>query len=537
MRALDPADASVVLRLQLAYYRKRIAELERAIEQAESRLRRANFEQLAEEHRQLSVQFLHAELAARYGQARRREYQPNAYRRGREFEDFIRDYPALLSTCHALRDCIADGYLLDYLIIDEASQVNLLVAGLAMSCARRVVVVGDQRQLPPVGVDAADGLTAPAPAYDCQRSLLSSLSELYGEALPRTLLREHYRCDPAIIGYCNKAFYGDELIPFTRRGDGRSMIVVRTAEGNHMRQHRGGGYSNQRELDAVKQEVIKDHCPGFAETDIGFTTPFNRQASKAADLLEEATAATVHKFQGRQKPVIIMSTVLDETWRGHRRHDFVDDPHLVNVAVSRAIKRFILVTNHDMLPTSHHIRNLVGYIRYQNPDDEVTDSAVISVFDLLYTAYSRRLRSLAARVGKKSEYLSENIVWTVLHDILAEERYAHLKVVFQVRLRDLVPDLGRLAPEQQRFARHHRTSVDFVVYNRVTNQALLAIEVDGFAYHEDSPEQLARDALKNEILAAHQMPLLRLPTTGSGEHQRIRQELDNAEAHWARLAT
>ena len=63
---------------------------------------------------------------------------------------------------------------------------------------------------------------------------------------------------------------------------------------------------------------------------------------------------------------------------------FVDDPQMINVAVSRAIQRFILVTNYDMLPTSRHIRDLVGYIRYHNPGDEVIDSAVVSVFDLLY---------------------------------------------------------------------------------------------------------------------------------------------------------
>ena len=40
----------------------------------------------------------------------------------------------------------------------------------------------------------------------------------------------------------------------------------------------------------------------------------------------------------------------------------------------------------------------------------------------------------------------------------------------------------------------------------------------------------------DKILAAHQMPLLRLPTTGSREHQQIRQALDNAETHWARLS-
>ncbi|HUK69838.1 MAG TPA: DUF2726 domain-containing protein [Streptosporangiaceae bacterium] len=89
----------------------------------------------------------------------------------------------------------------------------------------------------------------------------------------------------------------------------------------------------------------------------------------------------------------------------------------------------------------------------------------------------------------------------------------------------------------QRAYIQHRASVDFVVYNRLTNQPLLAIEVDGFAFHENSPDQRARDALKDEILDAHQMPLLRLPTTGSREHQQIRQALDNAEAHWARLST
>jgi hypothetical protein len=66
VRALDPADTSVVLRLQMAYYYKRIAELERDIEQVEDQLQRADFEQLSRQHQQLSVQFLHAELAARY---------------------------------------------------------------------------------------------------------------------------------------------------------------------------------------------------------------------------------------------------------------------------------------------------------------------------------------------------------------------------------------------------------------------------------------------------------------------------------------
>jgi ATP/maltotriose-dependent transcriptional regulator MalT len=47
-----------VLRLQLAYYRKRIAELERDIEKLEARLRRAHFVELSQQHHELSVRFL-----------------------------------------------------------------------------------------------------------------------------------------------------------------------------------------------------------------------------------------------------------------------------------------------------------------------------------------------------------------------------------------------------------------------------------------------------------------------------------------------
>jgi len=110
VRALDPADTGVVLRLQLAYYHKRIAELEREIGHVEDELRRADFEQLSRLHKQLSVQFLHSELAARYQESGRIAYRADSYRRGMTFSKFIKDYPVLLSTCHSLRDSIADGY-------------------------------------------------------------------------------------------------------------------------------------------------------------------------------------------------------------------------------------------------------------------------------------------------------------------------------------------------------------------------------------------------------------------------------------------
>ena len=446
VRALDPADTGVVLRLQLAYYHKRIAELEREIERLEDELRRADFEQLSRQHQQLSAQFLHSALAARYRESRRTRYRADSYRQGATFNEFIEDYPALLSTCHSLPVSIADGYLLDYLIIDEASQVNLLLAGLAMSCARRVVVVGDQRQLPPIPVDAANGLMPPAPAYDCQRNLLASLPELYGAGPPADAA---LRALPVRPGH-HRVLQQEVL---RRRAHPVHQQRRRAADdrGAHGRGQPHAPAPRRRPLEPARDRCHRRGSDPGALPRASRGRRYRRhhavpaaRPTKAADVLDQAEADTVHKFQGRQKQVVILTTVLDETWRGRTGLPFVDDPQMINVAVSRAIQRFIVVTNYDMLPTSRHIRDLVGYIRYHNPGEDVVDSAVVSVFDLLYRAYSQRLRPLAARLRKELKYPSEDIIWTVLHDILAEERYAHLTVSSQVLLRNLLPDLSRL---------------------------------------------------------------------------------------------
>ncbi|MGL5809403.1 MAG: AAA domain-containing protein [Nocardioides sp.] len=535
LRDLDPSDTATLLGLQRGFYQRRIAELTTRLDKVDGELRKADFEGVAEEHRLLSGRALRAALGARYEALNRIGYQAQSYRKAANFAAFSRDYPVLLSTCHSLRNSIPSGHLLDYLVIDEASMVDLLAAGAAMSCARNLVVVGDLRQLAHIPGEVRQVVTAPAPAFDYQRhSILGSLVELSPEGLPRTLLREHYRCDPAIIGFCNKAFYDGELVPFTRVGGDESMIVRATVEGNHTRRHHGGGRSNQREVDVIVREVIPEYCTGVPPADIGITTPYRRQVDKITDAfideIEAIDADTVHKYQGREKHTMIMTTVLDESWRSRKLDlSFADDPRMVNVAVSRAVARFILVTHHDLLPASRYLRDLIDYIRYRTPESEVIGSEVISVFDLLYSEYSTRLESLAGRLRGELRYRSEDIVWTVLHDLLAEERYRHLLAIPQVFLRNLFTDPGRLTPRQVTFIRN-RASVDFVVYNRVSNRSVLAIEVDGFAHHENNPAQLERDALKDEIFQALGMPLLRLPTTGSEEEAKIRAALDSAQA-------
>lgn len=532
-RGLDTADSEVVLALQAAFYERRIAELEQELADVERSLAAQDIEGLTRAHRALSERALAAAVVSRHGEVS--SPLPDGWlpRDEAGFEAFCRDYPVILSTCHSLRRRLPEGYLLDYLIIDEASQVDLLTAGLAMASCRNLVVVGDRRQLPHIPGDIPDDAVAPAPAYDCERhSVLSSVTELYGNALPVTLLREHYRSHPAIIGFCNSAFYDDELIPYTESA-GRpepAMWLHTTVPGNHMRSHGGGGRSNQREIEVIEREVLDRAPAGIEARDVAVAAPYRLQADKAAASLGDAvgTVDTVHKLQGRQRRMVILTTVLSETGAGRRGLKFVDDPRLVNVAVSRATDHFVLVTDHHKLPRSRHLRDLIGYIEYRYPDDQPGASRVVSVFDLLYREYDKVLGPLAARLSGDVGSPAERIIEVVVGDILAEPGHRHLRVQTQILLCNLVSAPDILGKDERAFIQR-RSSVDFVIYNGVTRQPVLAIEVDGFRFHEGQPEQLTRDALKDTVLKRLGIPLLRLATTGSDEERRIREALAEAE--------
>lgn len=63
--------------------------------------------------------------------------------------------------------------------------------------------------------------------------------------------------------------------------------------------------------------------------------------------------------------------------------------------------------------------------------------------------------------------------------------------------------------------------MDFLIINRVSKVPLIAIETDGYSYHNESTRQHRRDVMKDRILELYGLPLLRLSTVGHSEEQRI----------------
>ena len=428
-------------------------------------------------------------------------------------EDFLNEYPIVLSTTYTAKTCISKDMVFDYVIMDEASQVDIKTGALALSCATNAVIVGDDKQLPNVVTkEEASALDAIHAAYGVTEafrasthSFLQSCNEIFRDA-PSTLLREHYRCHPKIIDFCNKLFYNGELIAMTTdKGEKNVLQVIRTVPGNHAR-----GCFNQREVDVIKLEVL----PQFkAAKSVGIITPFNDQARAINEQTGTDMASTVHKYQGRECDTIIISSVTNAPT------EFSDDANLMNVAISRAKNNLCLVTNGNEMPQDSNIAQLIAYMQYNN--FEVKDSKIHSVFDLLYKQYTEQRLVYEQKNQQVSDHLSENLLYNSLTKVLSGLGNANLDVLLHYPLSRLIGDWSVLDSKEDTFAKNSLTHMDMLIYNSLTKQPLLIIEVDGWKFHKESEAQQARDTLKDQILTKFGLTPLRILTTDTINEQTL----------------
>ena len=509
--------SKIIITFQVMYYHTRQAELIKEITDIEKYLNNSD-ENLLDNLSSHSIILLKDKLA--------RKYELNGSRKTFNIDDlwkktteFLVEYPVILSTTFSSKNSLNQNVVYDYLIMDEASQVDIATGALALSCAKNVVIVGDTKQLPNV---VTNDIKAKAKVifdsfnlnegYQYTKSFLQSILDVMPN-VTQTLLREHYRCHPKIINFCNQKFYhGDLIIMTTDKGEKDVLSVVKTAVGNHERDH----YS-QRQIDVIKQEIISQYTLNPEET--GIITPYKNQVEALKEEISNIDTATVHKFQGKEKENIIISTVDDEI------SDFIDDPYLINVAISRAKKKLILVTTGNEQTKERNITDLINYIKHNN--FEVRDSKIYSIFDYLYKQYNKERAIYLKKHKKVSEYDSENLMYSLIDEIISDDKYSSLDFICHfplnrlIKLNESIKESKLLTMQEQQYIKNPATHLDFLIYNRFSKKPLLAIEVDGYKYHKKNSRQASRDSLKDHILELYEIPLLRFKTNGSGEKEKI----------------
>ena len=507
--------AEVIACLEDAYYEASQSKIEKELSAVTQRLQSIDLKQSVKELTTSSLQLLKSKVSKRYDSGGVRcQFTIRDFKL--KTEAFLNEYPVVLSSTYRSNGNINPDYVFDYVIMDEASQIDIKTGALTLSCAMNAVIVGDDKQLPNV-VSREETLALKAiretyqvdDRYDAvTHSFLKSCLETFKDA-PVTLLREHYRCHPKIIEFCNQRFYDGELISMTTdKGEEKVLQVLRTVKGNHAR-----GHFNQREIDVITQEVL----PEFQDQgSIGIITPYKDQAQAINQMLGMDIASTVHKYQGRECDTIIMSMV------DNSPTEFSDDPNLLNVAISRAKTHLCIVATGNDLPEGSILSQLISYIQYNN--FEVKESKLRSVFDLLYTQYTTERLAYQSK-HQVSDQLSETLFYDTLLKALNEVGRSELSVLCHYPLERLIADVSLLDAEERAFVKSPFSHVDFLVYNSLTKRPLLVIEVDGWSFHKGSATQQARDALKDRLLSKYDLPPYRISTTDMVTVDMLRERL------------
>lgn len=503
------------------FYELYIAKIENEILTIENWLASHNEETNLKRFIETSKEVFNGALFQRYNGLGQVTFSMDDYRN--QFDDFAKHYPVILSSTLSLHTSIPKGYLFDYLIIDESSQVDIIKSVVCFSCSRNVVVVGDSMQLNHI-VDEKSKAVAElfqtkyniSPAYDyVEQNILNSLKTLYGNNVKSVLLKEHYRCHPTIIGFCNKKYYNNKLVVMTDWNNHPFRIIETNISG-------GRDNYNQRQIDETDSYIRQNYSADY--TKVGVIAPYRNHADMLQKQLPDGVEAdTIHKFQGREKDVIIFNTVRSSI------EPFIDNPNLINVAVSRAVKEFIVVKPASMeLPHGTNIGDMIRYICYTTePKETIIKGRICSVFDLLYKEYNKVFISFLSSNRKIKGSAAEIIMYKFLDErILTKAQFSSIDMVREYRLRDLIRSFESFSEEEIQFIKNN-SRLDFLLYNKIDKTPVLAIEVDGVSFHDNKLQQ-ERDNKKNHILETIGLPLLRLSTDGHNEEAKIIESLSDA---------
>lgn len=250
-----------------------------------------------------------------------------------------------------------DGWLFDYAIVDEASQMSIPMAVAVMSKCRRVIFVGDHQQLSPI-IPSQVGNAM----FEC--SIFQLLADRYPSRL--TLLDVSYRLNARLLEVPNRLFYGGRLhsdveilTPFAAmKGYTSHSQLLTTADSALLFLHDefdGIGHSPYEA--GVVSDLVSDLLNnGVPLHQIGILTPFRaqvreiRQAVYQRGVLDEQRVEqlfvdTVDRMQGQERDYVIYSMSDCNPMEHQDRLEFIFDYHRLNVAITRARVKTIVIAN------------------------------------------------------------------------------------------------------------------------------------------------------------------------------------------------
>ncbi|KAM6926855.1 DNA-binding protein SMUBP-2 [Lycodopsis pacificus] len=261
----------------------------------------------------------------------------------------------------------------DWVVIDECAQALESSCWIALLRARKCVLAGDYKQLPPTIKSqkaASKGLSL---------SLMERLIQMYGDSVVR-MLTVQYRMHSAIMTWASKEMYQGRLtahssveghllkdLPGVTCVEETSMplLLIDTAGCglSEMEVTDEQSKGNQGEVDIVELHIKALTGAGVKAKDIAVIAPYNLQVHLLRQKLSarhpELEIKSVDGFQGREKEAVVLSLV-----RSNRKGGvgFLAEDRRINVAVTRARRHVAVVCDTQTVQSHAFLKSLINHM-------------------------------------------------------------------------------------------------------------------------------------------------------------------------------
>jgi uncharacterized protein len=265
---------------------------------------------------------------------------------------------------------------LDYLFVDEASQVALANLIAVTPSTNNIVLMGDQMQLEQPIQGSHPGI-AKKSALEHLLQGHKVIPEEQGIFLDKTYRMHPNICQPISDLVYESKLYSDEQTAkqsveycentLNLNANGIQFIAV---------EHQYNTQSSSEELTTIK-EILKQldnselidnegNKKRFTKNDVLIVAPYNMQVELLKNNLStDYQIGTIDKFQGKEAQVVIISMASSLAEESARGVDFLFDVNRLNVAVSRAKALALIVASPELATTrasnSEQVKKLAAF--------------------------------------------------------------------------------------------------------------------------------------------------------------------------------
>ena len=258
-------------------------------------------------------------------------------------------------TVHALYTSRLANTQFDVVIADEASQMNLVQAAGALLTGIKFVFIGDHQQMPPI-------ITAEHPNPEHRQSIFEYLFRF----APGTMLDTTYRLNTALADFSSRQFYGGQLQ--SHPSAATRTLRLPTAPTHYADvldpsqpsifvdlRHANTKTHERNEAHYIADMIAELLNSGVPAAEIAVVAPYRAQGRAIRhrlkkscpdypdDELARITIDTVERMQGQERDVVFLSLTSGRFDAALQRASFYFMPNRLNVAITRArVKRIVV---------------------------------------------------------------------------------------------------------------------------------------------------------------------------------------------------